>query len=284
MGDSFIAWMTREFSVENILSFIELHQFKESLIEQLEQQNGSGDLKQEFDTGHRYTFHERIPKSSIVFHTLTANDLKAEPTEIVFTDDGTTENEQNQGSAATKRVSGGGLGTIKEEGTGSHSVTIEIERDGSGSGSGSTGTTGSAQTVATYTGSVTPTTLTATDEREQVARKPLDSASNHDDVEVVLEEEELGLFKKKARLLYHKYLKVDALMEINISYELRQRFVVLDEMDYRTATAMDLMMMYDDVLVEMKMFIEQSYMLLVSEVSSRQRQKAAKKEKKKGKK
>lgn len=108
-------------------------------------------------------------------------------------------------------------------------------------------------------------------EREDTNRGDRIDSTSSRMVDVEIETADLKSFKKMARCLYQKYIKEGTFLEINIAYDLRQRFVKLDEESYRNATAMDLLTMYDDVLLEMKMFIEQSYMRLMSELYAAER-------------
>ena len=63
--ESFIQWMYREFSFEAGLCFIELIQFKKSLIKFIKKKSKS--KTQSFDTRYIDVLYDAVPKSSIVF-------------------------------------------------------------------------------------------------------------------------------------------------------------------------------------------------------------------------
>jgi len=79
----------------------------------------------------------------------------------------------------------------------------------------------------------------------------------------VLDEAQMEVFKAKTRRLFRKYIDSESPMEINISGALRARFYHFDRTNYAVLNELDLVRFFDEVLMEMMLMVQQSYVRLI---------------------
>jgi len=187
-------WMMADFSLECVLSFVEMTQFKEFVIGIVEQQNphfDEGDVKKK-----RHKFHEHCPQSSIVF---------------------------------------GGDNVIER---GALEIPAIVEEE----------------------------VPEAPDEKADGGGDPVAAPKKGDELQ--LDEESLVRLKKSAHLLFEKYLKTGAPLEVNIGYALRMAYHSLDERGYDPLRPMEWVALYDEVLSAMERCILQSYYNMTNKMDS----------------
>merc|ERR1712129_382499 len=68
----------------------------------------------------------------------------------------------------------------------------------------------------------------------------------------------IEMFKQKAQLLFHKYIRANAEFEVNISYAMRMEYTRMAEQHW-AMTAVQLANVFDIVMIEMVSFMKQSF-------------------------
>jgi len=85
------------------------------------------------------------------------------------------------------------------------------------------------------------------------------NARFNDENDLTLSEADRRHFKQSAHLLFQKYIAEKSVLEINISYEMRQYFKAMDAMDYDMLSPTQWIKLYDCILKSTEVYILQSY-------------------------
>merc|ERR1712087_710137 len=84
--------------------------------------------------------------------------------------------------------------------------------------------------------------------------------------QLLLSKEEEDRFRYSAHMLYDKYVRDMAALEINISHQLRMRLRRLDDLEYDVLTPMQWVRLFDGVIRELEKYILQSYRRLIKKM------------------
>merc|ERR1712110_1010373 len=76
---------------------------------------------------------------------------------------------------------------------------------------------------------------------------------------LLLSKEEEDRFRYSAHMLYEKYVRDMAALEINISSQLRNHLFRLDSLEYAVLTPMQWVRLFDGVIKQLEQYILQSY-------------------------
>jgi len=250
-------WMTRDYTLENFLCFVEMVQFKEMVIVIIQSRNEKFDEKLVIQQRHK--FFEHCPQSSIVFGQLALGAARSSQRgsvvlemATIHEDDDTKNGDAEQQDEEPEES----IQLVFDE-------TKEMETPHR-----ETAPSDSIQSIREQPFTMVDILSGAT---SVGGSDPRGTSGNAEENNMVLEDEDVARFARSAHMLFERYLKNGTPWEINISGELRAAFYQLERTNYSTLTPMAWIELYDDVLCAVHEYITQSYARMIQVLRDRQR-------------
>jgi len=215
-------WMIRDCTMESFLAFVEMVQFKESIINVIKEQNVC--FNERAVSQDRFKLYGHCPKSSIVFN----NGMDLEEGGVVVEMKEIKKEVEERG-----KVVGGDHETENRAMTAKHGLAV-------------------APYHVTVYNSASGNIPSAISGGEQCQ-------DNSDRKVITLRAEDVHRFKDIAHLLFEKYVHKDAVWEINIGHDLKNRYYALDRENYASLQPLDWAQLNDEALKELWKYIMQSY-------------------------
>jgi len=239
-------WMMRDCSLESFLAFVEMVQFKESIIAVVRAQNVP--INEVAVRRNRFKLYGHCPKSSIVFNGNELEDggvVVVEMEEIKEEEEEEEEEREEEEEEEREEVEEVGGHRMEEEMKGRlHAVSHHVLEEVSVSGNIPSAMDNNAD--AQRGGGISDNGQSQCED-------------NGNEQEMTLRTEDVERFKHIQHLLFEKYVSRDAVWEINIAGTLRDRYYRLEEMNYDPLQPEDWIQLNDEALEELWYYILKSY-------------------------